>query len=371
MNASSTARRAALPARFGPCSPSPVHSSLRSGGLEATIDLSGRAAVRADVQPLRARGASATSATPALAHRRAGEHDLPDLRRGPLRPLPLQRERQLQHPAPACAAPRPEAGERAPRTRHGGTRGPTHPASPRATRTSRPSGPTCSRSASARTSRPRSAFDRRRVGRVADQRVAEQADLPATLLLHLGCPPGARATSERGTFSAHHAPVARVSCCAQQPARRARDDDPPRIARPEPQHPRPSRDRDRLQRIRDAAPRRHDRPELRIQRDRASREMRPDQLCPLSEPAQPATNRVRVHPEPRAIRRYPSPATFASIAAPITADLVLAPQQTRSGSSTCVPAQPRHRARRGRNNRSPDQQRSTRSRACPHGPNTP
>ena len=41
-----------------------------------------------------------------------------------------------------------------------------------------------------------------------------------------------------------------------------------------------------------------DRPDLRIQRDSTSREMHPDQLCPLSEPTQPATNRVRVHPEP-------------------------------------------------------------------------
>ena len=43
---------------------------------------------------------------------------------------------------------------------------------------------------------------------------------------------------------------------------------------------------------------------------------------------------------------------------------------TTSGSSTCVPKQPRHRARRGTSSRSPDRQRNTRSRACPHGPNT-
>ena len=76
-------------------------------------------------------------------------------------------------------------------------------------------------------------------------------------------------------------------------------------------------------------------------------------------------------PNRAAIRRYPSPATLASIAAPITATSSWRRDNATSGSSTCVPAQPRHRARRGRNNRSPTEQRNTRSRACPHGPNTP
>jgi Recombinase zinc beta ribbon domain len=44
-------------------------------------------------------------------------------------------------------------------------------------------------------------------------------------------------------------------------------------------------------------------------------------------------------------------------------ELLAAQLTTRSGSSTCVPAQPRHRARRGRNTRFPDQPRKTRSRA--------
>ena len=58
-------------------------------------------------------------------------------------------------------------------------------------------------------------------------------------------------------------------------------DDRPHRRRPEPQHPRPARDRDRLQRIREHAPRRQDRPQLRIQRDRATREKRPDHLGTL------------------------------------------------------------------------------------------
>ena len=166
-------------------------------------------------------------------------------------------------------------------------------------------------------------------------------------------------------------PKGRVRVAKQHPARQPRRD-LPRISRPEPQHPRPRRDRDRLQRVRDAAPGRQHRPELRIQRDRAPREMRPDQLSPLSEPPQPATHRVRDAP-PTAPRsadtppRRPSPRSPPRSPPPRPAGATT----PASGSSTCVPAQPRHRARRGRNNRSPTRQRSTRSRACPHGPNTP
>jgi Transposase len=75
-------------------------------------------------------------------------------------------------------------------------------------------------------------------------------------------------------------------------------------------------------------------------------------------------------PNRDAIPRHPSPATFASIASPITATSSWRRNNTTSGSSTCVPKQPRHRARRGTSNRSPDRQRNTRSRPCPHGPNT-
>ncbi len=76
-------------------------------------------------------------------------------------------------------------------------------------------------------------------------------------------------------------------------------------------------------------------------------------------------------PNRAAIRRNPSPATFASIASPITDTSSRRRENANSGNNTCVPKQPRHRARRGRNNLFPPRQRSTRSLACPHGPNTP
>ena len=93
MNASSTARRAAVAASVGPCRPSP--STTRSStGLEAAIDLPRRSTVRADVEPLpgemRLQRPQPRSATA------GGEHDLPDLRRGPLPPLALERERELE-----------------------------------------------------------------------------------------------------------------------------------------------------------------------------------------------------------------------------------------------------------------------------------
>jgi len=72
-------------------------------------------------------------------------------------------------------------------------------------------------------------------------------------------------------------------------------------------------------------------------------------------------------PNRSAIDRHPSPATFASIATPITATSSWRRNKHKSGSSTCVPAQPRHRVRRGRHRQSPDTRRNTRSRACPHG----
>ena len=76
-------------------------------------------------------------------------------------------------------------------------------------------------------------------------------------------------------------------------------------------------------------------------------------------------------PTRAAIRRNPSPATtFASIASPITDTSSWRRENASSGSNTCVPKQPRQRARRGRTLRSPARQRSTRSLACPHGPNT-
>ena len=57
--------------------------------------------------------------------------------------------------------------------------------------------------------------------------------------------------------------------------------------------------------------------------------------------------------------------TFATIAAPITATSTWRRNNITSGNSTCVIAQPRHRARHGVNHRSPDPPRSTRLRRRP------
>ena len=168
------------------------------------------------------------------------------------------------------------------------------------------------------------------------------------------------------------APPARGnSCCQQHPPDSTRGD-PPRIARPEPQHPRPRRDRDRLQRVRDAAPGRQHRPELRIQRDRPAREMRPDPLSPLGEPPQPATHRVRRapptaqrsadtprrRPSPRSPRRSPPPRP-AGATTPHPAAARACPRTPDTAPAAAATTDP------------PTEQRSTRSRACPHGPNTP
>ena len=87
------------------------------------------------------------------------------------------------------------------------------------------------------------------------------------------------------------------SCCqaASRPttARRSATARPARTAAPTPERrPRSPPTHPHL-----ASGRQH-RPKLRIQRDRATREMRPDLLSPLSEPAQPATHRLRIRPHP-------------------------------------------------------------------------
>ena len=77
--------------------PVPGPQLVADRGLETAIDLPGRAAVRADVEPL-AREMPLQRPQPRHGPVARGEHDLPHLRRGPLRPLPLQPERQLEHP---------------------------------------------------------------------------------------------------------------------------------------------------------------------------------------------------------------------------------------------------------------------------------
>ncbi len=199
MNASNTARRAAVPASFGPCRPSPVHNSLRRR-FEAAIDLPRRAAVRADVQP-RAREMGLQRPQPRhMSFRQRGEHDLVDLCRGPLRPLLLQRERQLKHPGRRATEQREAAG-RALRTRRDDTHGSIDPAC-----RARPS----------RTARPgRHAHDRRSHGRDGHARAWTGQGRPrpgpartGTGRSRDGSPqlfvPGAR-SSERVTLSADHA----------------------------------------------------------------------------------------------------------------------------------------------------------------------
>ena len=124
---------------------------------------------------------------------------------------------------------------------------------------------------------------------------------------HVSAEPGpAHAqTNERATVSAHNTAGNGAVRVANSTPARQHASDPPRITRPEPQHPRPDGDRDRFQRIRNAAPGRHDRPELGIQHDRPPREMHPDQLSALLEPPQPATHRARAHPQPTSDRSEP------------------------------------------------------------------
>ena len=116
---------------------------------------------------------------------------------------------------------------------------------------------------------------------------------------------------------------------------------------------------------------RQHRPELDLQRGRAPREMRPDRSARCANRRSQPRTVSAANPSRAAIGRCPCPPTCAAIAAPITATSSCRRSNAQSGNSTCVPAQPRHRARRGRSTRSPRSPRITRSRAWPHGPNTP
>ena len=101
-----------------------------------------------------------------------------DLRGGAGRVLPLQRRRQLQHLGRG-ARRRPGAGAGTSASNPPARQRRIHRSSvSRDTRTGRPNGSVCSRAAIARTSRPRCLRRQRRVGRLPDQLVAEQPDLP-------------------------------------------------------------------------------------------------------------------------------------------------------------------------------------------------
>ena len=267
--------------------------------FEAAIDLPRRAAVRADVQPL-AREMRLQRPQPRSASA-GGEHDLPHLRRRALRPLPLELERQLQqlgararrhHPRPRDQRLKPAAAIVTDPLIQRAARDPQRP----------PVGPDMLTLAQRADQPAALGLAQRRIGRVADQRVAEQPDLAATLLTTFSQRSRSRAR-DRPSSAHGREGAARV---AKQRASRQHADDPPQITRPEPQHPRPRRDRDRLQRVRDAAPGRQHRPRFRIQRDRAACEVRPDQFGALREPPQPATHRARRAP-PTAPRSVDAP----------------------------------------------------------------
>ena len=222
---------------------------------------------------------------------------------------------------------------------------------PRATRTSRPSGPTCSRS-HRRADQPAALRLRQAgIGGVADQRVPEQPDLPATVFIHAVLP--ALSFTSAGPSQLTAPPGRGNSCCqaARRPTARTRSatDHPDRTATPTPS-PRP--------RSLPAHPRPRS-PAGSTGPSSGSSTTAHRVKCALIRSARSANRRSQPRtvsagtPNRPAIGRCPSPATFASIAAPITDTSSRRRNNATSGSSTCVPAHPRHRARRGRNNRSP------------------
>ena len=176
-----------------------------------------------------------------------GEHDLADLRRGPLRPLALQRERQLQRLGRRARRDHPRPGNERFEP------APAVVADPAVKRPARDSDQPAVRAdmltLAQRADQPAALrFRQAGIGGVADQRVPEQPDLPATVFIHAV---SQRSRSRaRDRLSSPHRREGGVRV-AQQHAARQHARDPPRITRTEPQHPRPRSDRDRLQRIRD------------------------------------------------------------------------------------------------------------------------
>ena len=190
------------------------------------------------------------------------------------------------------------------------------------------------------------------VGRVPDECVPEQADLPTTLLIHHVLPALSFTSAGPSQLTSPTERRELVLPTARRPtaATRSATDHPVRTATPTPaQRPRSPPTHPRC-RSRPAAPTPSSGSSATAQRVK----------CALISSARSANRRSQPRtvsactPNRPAIRRYPSPATLASIAAPITDTSSCRRNNTRSGSSTCVPAHPRQRARRGRNNRSPD-----------------
>src|SRR5450432_412676 len=174
------------------------------GGLEPAVDLPRRAAISPDVQPRPGEmGLQRPQPRHTVTVPGGGEHDLVDLRRSPLRPFALDRERQLERlgrradrdelrsrnervkpTVPVCADPSPQ-------------RRATDPDQP----TVRPDMLTIRQ----RAQQPATLRLRQtRIGSVTDQRVPEQADFPAAVLVHQCLP--LFSLIERGTLSTHLTP---------------------------------------------------------------------------------------------------------------------------------------------------------------------
>ena len=164
------------PPTIGPCSASPVHSSLGAVGLEPA-ERPPAAAPSGRVVELRARTKWRCRVRSPRAQPGVRAQDPPDLRRGPGRVLPLQRRRQLQHLRRGPRL-RPAAG-RAParRTRRAATPGSTGPAGPGDPHRPPERAGVLARGELRGPAGPAGAWTRRVRG-VADQPVAEQPHLP-------------------------------------------------------------------------------------------------------------------------------------------------------------------------------------------------
>ena len=298
-------------------------------------------------------------------------HDDPvDLRRRAGRLLAPQRDRQLQQPL------------RRARSRPAAVPGPA-PSNPpsryariqrssvlRATRTHRPSGARCSRSANARTSRPRSRAD-------SDMSVASpticQRNNPISCalsthhLLTVVRQPSGQDRGHSGTGQGVHvltasSPPAVNADTHDHGERRPNRSDATLVHTPiasmrvSDQRPPPGR---RIKRARPApAPTAESDAAISSASDRNRRRQ--------SRTVSPGT------PSRSPARRYPSRPAESS-AAPITSTTYRRRARHTSGSSTCVARhdRSRQRPRRGRNRRTPEPVRTSRNREQPQPPNTP
>ena len=230
---------------------------------------------------------------------------------------------------------------------------------PRATLTGRPSGPTCSRSAIARTSRPRSRLDR--PGSAAS-RTSAYRNRPVSRRLSTSVRAG-RSLTRRVTLSADHAHGKAGTRVANNPPPDNLDTTGHGSAGP---------NRNAHARAATAitsSPSAMPLPAGITGPSSGSsatahrvKWLRNNSARSANRRSQPRTVSAGT-PRPRAIRRYPMPETLAVIAAPITDTSSWRRNKHTSGNNTCVAAQPRHRARRGRSRRSPDRHRNTRVRA--------